>query len=58
MKATRRYPSWPDHVALVGDRIKRYVLGAFKAGADDEEIAESTGMDLEQVAAIRAAVSR
>jgi hypothetical protein len=45
--------AWPNNVAIVPALMKRYVLGAFKAGADDDEIAESTGLDLEQAAAIR-----
>ncbi|MGO8767967.1 MAG: hypothetical protein ACLQIK_14480 [Mycobacterium sp.] len=49
---------WPNTVALVPDRTKRLILAALKAGSDDEEIAEATGLDGEQVAAIRAAVSR
>ena len=45
--------AWPNTIAIVSAPMKRYVLGAFKAGADDDEIAETTGLDLEQVAAIR-----
>jgi hypothetical protein len=51
-------PLWPDNVALVANRVKHWVLGALKAGADDEEIAEATGLDCEQAAAIRLAVSQ
>ncbi len=63
MRTTKRHPTaavsrWPNTVALVPDRTKRLILAALKAGSDDEEIAEATGLDGEQVAAIRAAVSR
>jgi hypothetical protein len=44
---------WDTTIAVVPDRMKRYVLRAFKAGADDGEIAEATGLDCEQVTAIR-----
>ena len=43
--------AWPNAIAIVPAPMKRYVLGAFKAGADDDEIAETTGLDLAQVAA-------
>jgi len=51
-------PTWPDAVALVANQTKRWVLAALQAGADDEEIAEATGLDCDQVAAIRAVMSR
>ena len=41
---------------MCADRMKRWVLGALEAGSDDEEIAEHTGLDCEQVAAIRLVV--
>ncbi|MFZ0712629.1 hypothetical protein [Mycobacterium sp.] len=45
--------NWPNDIAVVDKRIKRYVLKAFWDGADDDEIAEATGLDVDQVAAIR-----
>ena len=51
-------PRWPDAVALVPNPIKNFVVRALKSGVDNAEIAEATGLDIEQVAAIRAAVAR
>jgi hypothetical protein len=52
---TRRSTSraWPNTIAIVPGPMKQYVLRAFRAGADDGEIAETTGLDCEQVTAIR-----
>ena len=53
---SRSASRWPHNVALAPDRLKRAVIEALEAGCDDEEIAETTGLDVEQVAAIRDAV--
>lgn len=48
-----RMALWPNHITIIPARMKHYVLGALDAGADDGEIAETTGLELRQVAAIR-----
>lgn len=45
--------AWPNTIAIVPGPMNQYVLHALKAGADDGEIAETTGLDCEQVTAIR-----
>lgn len=47
------HPIWPNNVAIVPAHTQRWIRGALKAGVGDEEIAETTGLECEQVTAIR-----
>jgi hypothetical protein len=44
---------WPNHITIIPASMKRYVLDALHAGADDDEIAETTGLEPWQVAGIQ-----
>ena len=45
--------NWPNSIAAVDNGTKRYICEAFRTGTEDDDIAEVTGLDVEQVAAIR-----
>jgi hypothetical protein len=46
--------NWPNSVALVDNSTKHYVLQALRTGVEEPKIADTTGLDVDQVAAIRA----